>query len=272
MKSCITISLVEEARGGPFVLWDGLEKSISLAAEIGYDAVEIFAAGAEAIDAKSLQKMLADSGLKLAALGTGAGWVKHKLQLADADAGRRDEAKKFVRSIIDLAGQFGASAIIGSMQGPSGHTGDAETARGYLCDALQDGGSHAAQYDVPLIYEPLNRYETRQCCTVADGVRMVESLSTDNVRLLCDLFHMNIEESDVAGALVAGGKWVGHIHFVDSNRRPVGLGHMNFTPIIAALRSIDYQGYLCAEALPYPDPHEAARQTMRAYKYWTQSA
>ncbi|TWU57031.1 D-tagatose 3-epimerase [Rubripirellula tenax] len=273
MKSCITISLVEEARGGPFVLWDGLEKSIAFAAELGYDAVEIFAAdfagGPESIDAAALKSMLDNAGLKCAAFGTGAGWVKHKLQLADPDAGRRSTARDFVRTIIDFAGQFGASAIIGSMQGPSGHTGDLETARGYLCEALQDGGAHAVQYGVPLIYEPLNRYETRQCCTVAQGVSMLESLATDNVRLLCDLFHMNIEESSIADALITGGKHVGHIHFVDSNRRPVGLGHMQFGPIIAALRKIGYDGYLCAEAFPFPDPHEAARQTMRAYRYWT---
>ena len=124
MKSCITISLVEEARGGPFVLWDGLERSIQFAAELGYDAVEIFAPGVEAIDPDGLGKMLDQAGLKLAALGTGAGWVKHQLQLADPDdAGRREEAKKFVRSIIDCAGAFEACAIIGSMQGHVGKTG-----------------------------------------------------------------------------------------------------------------------------------------------------
>ena len=271
MKSCITISLVEEARGGPFVLWDGLEESIAFAGELGYDAVEIFAPGVEVIDADALQRMLDNAGLKLAALGTGAGWVKHRLQLADADEGQRNKAREFVRSVIDCAGPLGASAIIGSMQGPSGHTGDAETARGYLCEALEDGGAHAAQYNVPLIYEPLNRYETRQCCTVAEGVELLESLTSDNVRLLCDLFHMSIEESDIADALVRGGKWVGHIHFVDSNRRPVGLGHMQYGRIIEALRAIDYDGYLCAEAFPYPNPHEAARQTMRAFRYWTQN-
>jgi sugar phosphate isomerase/epimerase len=272
MKSCITISLVEEARGGPFVLWDGLEKSIALAAELGYDAVEIFAPGPESINVNSLGKLLESSGLKLAALGTGAGWVKHRLHLADPEASRRDQALAFVRSIIDTAGQLGGSAIIGSMQGPSGYTGDAESARMYLHDALEQSGAHAAQYQVPLIYEPLNRYETRQCCTVSDGVALIQSLSTDNVRLLCDLFHMNIEETSIADALVAGGRWVGHIHFVDSNRRPVGLGHMQFGPIIAALRKINYQGYLCAEAFPYPDLHEAARQTMRAFLYWTQAS
>ena len=41
MKSCITISLVEEARGGPFVLWDGLEKSIAFAAELGLSLIHI---------------------------------------------------------------------------------------------------------------------------------------------------------------------------------------------------------------------------------------
>ncbi|WP_442509718.1 TIM barrel protein [Novipirellula sp. SH528] len=271
MKSCITISLVEEARGGPFVLWDGLEKSIAFAGELGYDAVEIFAPGTEAIDADKLTSMLDKAGLKLAALGTGAGWVKHKLQLADADAAKREQAKKFVRDVIDLAGKFGASAIIGSMQGRSDAVVDAPTARKYLCEALEDGGSHAAQYNVPLIYEPLNRYETNQCCTVADGVKLLDSLSTKNVTLLCDLFHMNIEEADIAEALISGGDKVGHIHFVDSNRRPVGCGHMQYGRIIAALRQINYQGYLCAEAFAWPNPEEAARQTMRAYKYWTQS-
>jgi sugar phosphate isomerase/epimerase len=269
MKSCITISLVEEARGGPFVLWDGLEESIDFAAELGYDAVEIFSPAPESLDIDSIGKRLESAGISLAALGTGAGWVKHRLQLADADPAHRKRARAFVRGTINAAGPLGASAIIGSMQGPSGHTGDAETARGYLCEALEDGGEQAARYDVPLIYEPLNRYETRQCCTVADGVRILESLSTDNVRLLCDLFHMNIEETSIADALIHGGKWVGHIHFVDSNRRPAGLGHLQFGPILDALRQINYAGYLCAEAFPYPNPQEAAKQTMRAFRYWT---
>jgi len=268
MKSAVTISLVAEARGGPFVLWDDLEAGCRAAREIGFDAVEIFTPSPDAVDPVFLRRLLGDLGLELAAVGTGAGWVKHKLTLALPEAAKRQQARDFIRSIIDFAGPFGAPAIVGSMQGRSGDGVDRITARAYLAENLELLGEHAGQYGVPLIYEPLNRYETDQVNRVADGVQLLDQLSTRNVRLLCDLFHMNIEETDVADALRAGGTHVGHVHFVDSNRRPVGLGHLDVRPIIAALRDIGYAGYLSAEAFPYPAPRVAAEQTMRAYRYW----
>ncbi len=267
MKSCVTISLVEEARGGPFVLWDGLAAGCRTAAELGYDAVEVFAPGPDAVDPQQLRNLLDEHQLALAAVGTGGGWVKHRLHLALPDAQQRTQAIDFIKSMIDFGGPLGASAIIGSMQGSSSAEVDKSTARSFLAEALDQLGQHAAQYQVPLIYEPLNRYETNQVNTVADGVALLGELSTDNVKLLCDLFHMHIEETDLATALRTGGDHVGHVHFVDSNRRPVGYGHMEFRPIIDALQDIDYQGYLSAEAFPYPDPLAAATQTMRAFKY-----
>jgi sugar phosphate isomerase/epimerase len=143
---------------------------------------------------------------------------------------------------------------------------DREAARGYLADALEALGDHASTYGVPLIYEPLNRYETNMANTVADGVALLGSLATRNVTLLADLFHMNIEESDIAAALRAGGGHIGHVHFVDSNRRPAGCGHIDYRPIAEALRAIGYDRYASAEALPYPDPDEAARRTIDAFR------
>ncbi len=266
MRSAITISLVAQARGGPFVYWDDLAESVRAAAELGYDAVEIFAPGPESIDPVALRQLLAEHRLQLAAVGTGAGWVLHKLQLCDADPAKREAAKGFIRSMILFGAQFNAPAIIGSMQGRWSAEVDRETALGYLGEALTELGADAARYTVPLIYEPLNRYETNLVNRLEDGMALLKSLGTVNVRLLADLFHMNIEETDSAAALRAAGALVGHVHFVDSNRRPAGNGQIAFEPIIEALREIPYSGYLSAEAFAWPDSPTAARQTMETYR------
>jgi sugar phosphate isomerase/epimerase len=41
---------------------------------------------------------------------------------------------------------------------------------------------------------------------------------------------------------------------------------MDFEPIVAAVREIGYDGYFGAEALPYPSPAEAARQTVTKFR------
>ena len=97
-------------------------------------------------------------------------------------------------------------------------------------------------------------------------MRLLQGLGTDNVMLLADFFHMNIEEADLPAALRSGAGRIGHVHFVDSNRRPAGCGHTDFGPIAAALRDIGYDGYVSAEALPYPNPVEAASLTIQAYR------
>ena len=266
MKSAVTISVVEQAKAGPFVFHDDIEAGCKKAAELGFDAVELFTPGPQALEGIDLKAILDENGLALAAVGTGAGMVIHGLNLCDPSADKRAEAVEFIKKIIDMGAPFGAPAILGSMQGRWGGDVDKETALGYLRAGLNEIGAYAAEQGVRFIYEPLNRYETNLINTVADGVAMMESLDTDNVTLLADLFHMNIEEANLADAIRTGGKHIGHIHFVDSQRSPAGLGHMDYQPIIAALKEIGYEGYLCAEAFPHPDSDAAAKQTIDMFK------
>ncbi len=266
IRSCVTVSLVPEARGGPFVFWDDLPAACRTAAELGFDAVEIFAPSAEALDAAVVRPLLAEYSLQLAAVGTGAGWVRHKLQLCDPDANARARAIEFIRSIIDAGAALGAPAIIGSMQGRWGSGVSIETARTWLAEAIEVLGEHARQRGVMLLVEPLNRYETNLLNTIDSGCEFLATLDTRNVRLLADLFHMNIEETSIAAAIARGAGAIGHVHFVDSNRRAAGCGHLGFTPIAAALQESGYEGYVSAEALSYPSADEAARLTMAAYR------
>ncbi len=264
--SSVTVSLVNEARGGPFVFWDNLTEACQIAAELQFDAIEIFAPEPEVLQSSQTAKLLSDHGLKLAAVGTGAGWVKHQLHLTMPEKNDRRKAIDFIKSMIEAGAQNKAPAIIGSMQGRWGNGVDAPTALAYLSEALDELGSFADSFNVPLIFEPLNRYETNLIRTVQEGLMLLLRLSTNNVRLLADLFHMNIEEASMADAIRQSGNKIGHVHFVDSNRRPAGDGHLQFAEISDALREIGYSGYASAEALPWPDSRKAAETTINTFR------
>lgn len=265
IRSGVTISLIPQAKGGPFVFWDDLPGACGKAKSLGFDGVEIFAPSGAAIAGTNLKSLLGDQNLRLAAVGTGGGWVLHRLTLTGPDSSARTQARDFIRGIIDAGGAFGAPAIVGSMQGRWDEQTSRDVALGRLREALDELGRHAKQYNVPLLFEPLNRYESNLINSIDDGLALIQSLGKSNVKLLADLYHMNIEEADPAGALKAGGKAIGHVHFADSNRRPIGLGHSDMTRIAGALRDIGYDGYMSAECLPYPDSNAAAKKTIESF-------
>lgn len=262
----VTVCLIPEAKGGPFVLWDDLPAALRLASELGFDAVELFPPEPDALDPAAVRQTLDQHHLAVSAIGSGAGWVRHKLSLTHPDPGHRETAQTFVRSMIDFAAEFTAPVIIGSMQGRWGDGVSRDQALAYLAAGLGRLGEYAGSKGTVLLYEPLNRYETNLINTIEEGVRFLKTLPTTNVKLLADLFHMNIEEADLAGAIRAGGAHIGHIHFADSNRRPAGLGHLPLGPVVAAVRDIGFAGYFAAEAFPYPNPRDAAKQTIEKFR------
>lgn len=266
MKSAVTVSLVPQAKGGPFVFWNGLADAFTHAAKLGFDAVEIFPPSADALDVAEVKRLGAEHRLSIAALGTGAGWVVQKLRLTDPDAAIRAQAREFIRGIIDKGGALGAPTILGSMQGRWEGDVTRDQALGWLAEALEDLGEHAARFGVPFLYEFLNRYETNLFNRLADTDAFLRTLRTRNVRILADLFHMNIEERDLSAAFRESGALVGHVHFADSNRQAIGAGHTDIDAVIRALRDIGYAGYLSAEILPLPDSISAARQTIDSFR------
>jgi len=268
IRSAVTVCLVAEARKGPFVFHGDLVASCERAAAAGFDAVEIFPAHADDLDGLQLRDLLQVHGLGLAAMGTGAGWLRRKLSLTDPDPHVRMCARDFAGAIVDFAGGFGAPAILGSMQGRVADGVPRDQAMAWLREELDQLGPRAHALGVPFLYEPLNRYETNLFNTLAEALAFLDTLRTRNVKLLVDLFHANIEEADLAAAIRLAGPAVGHIHFADSNRQAVGFGHTDIAPVAQALRDIGYQGCVSAEVLPLPDPDTAARQTMESFRRW----
>ncbi len=218
------------------------------------------------VDVGLLKELLQRYDLKLAAMGTGAGWLTQQLSLTSTDPNIAQRATEFIRSIIDVAGQFGAPTIVGSMQGRIPTASERESLMAQLALALEDLGEHAAKFQVPLLIEPLNRYETNVFTDLETTAAWVQSLNTKNIRILADMFHMNIEEADLGESIRRFGTLIGHLHFADSNRRAVGLGHTPVEGLIEALREIGYSGYLSAEVFPLPTPEAAAESTIASFR------
>jgi sugar phosphate isomerase/epimerase len=266
VKSCVTVALVPSIKKGPWIYWKPPEASFAKAAALGFDAVELFTASVDAFDPGALAALAERHRLAVAAVGTGAGKVLHGLTLTHPDPALRARAVKFIEGMIDFGARLAAPAIIGSMQGKVEEGIERPQALAWLAEGLAALGRRAADRGVRLLIEPLNRYETDILNRLGDAAGLVKSLGVGAVALLADLFHMNIEEITIAGALREAGPLIGHLHFADSHRGPVGTGHTDMEPVVRVLREIGYRGYASAEAFPWPDPDAAAAQTMKAYR------
>ncbi|HEX5024258.1 MAG TPA: sugar phosphate isomerase/epimerase family protein [Agriterribacter sp.] len=268
MKSAVTIALVPQIKTGPWVYWEDLEAGMEKAAALGFDAVELFTASGNAVDFNALKKFTEKYDIEVCAVGTGAGKVVQGLTLTDPDAGVRARATAFISEMIDFGAGFKAPVIIGSMQGNIPQGVERTIALRWLSEGISILASRAEKKGVRLIYEPLNRYETNIFNCFADAVAWLKTLDTNNIQLLADLFHMNIEEQSIPGTIEQYGSFIGHVHFADSNRRAMGMGHTAMDGITKALQSISYKGYLSAEIFPWPDSDTAARQTIDSFNTW----
>jgi sugar phosphate isomerase/epimerase len=257
---------VEEARGGPFVYHDGFRDGCERAAKLGFDGVEIFAPGPDAISVEEVKSIAGDLGLGVAAVGTGAGMILHGHSLSNADDASRLNAIDFAKSMVDFGAEFGAPAIVGSMQGRVDSTDERSDAVNRLTDSMAVLAENAEIKTVPILFEPINRYESNLINTVGDAAELIRKSGNSTIRVMADLFHMNIEEVDVAEEIRHHNDFIGHVHFADSNRLAVGMGHTDMAPIAQALKDINFDGYCSAEIFPKPDSDAAANQTIESFR------
>lgn len=104
---------------------------------------------------------------------------------------------------------------------------------------------NAKEENVSLMVEPLNRYSTPYCCTYSDVIPLIESC--DDLELVLDTFHMNIEENSFEETILSSQSSLSHMHFADNNRMMPGYGHIDFDTIIKTLKKVSYKGKISFE-------------------------
>ena len=112
---------------------------------------------------------------------------------------------------------------------------------------LRELAKYARNYNVELLIEPLNRYSTPVCTEVEDAKYIIDLINQENVGMLLDTFHMNIEEDSIHNAIIRSNTMLKHVHISDNNRKMPGLAHIDFKSIIIALKKIKYSKYLTFE-------------------------
>jgi sugar phosphate isomerase/epimerase len=98
-----------------------------------------------------------------------------------------------------------------------------------------------------IFLEPLNRYEARYLRTIGHAAELCEQVDSPRVKVMADLFHMNIEEANPAQALKEVSTHVGHVHLADSQRLEPGKGHLNLVSAFRALREIGFENWFALE-------------------------
>jgi sugar phosphate isomerase/epimerase len=260
MKLSIAIADTQ-ALPSAFVVFRGFDKCIPKAASYGYQGIELALKRAEEIDPVHLRKLLDENGMEVSCISTGQVYADGGLMLTHESEKVRQEVKAIFRAFIDLAADFGGIVNIGRVRGLIG-----KRSRSYVEELFVEAARELCEYallkKVCLILEPVNRYEIDFINTVDEGVELMKKVGMPNMKLMPDLFHMNIEDANIGSELAANIGFIEYIHVADSNRLAPGWGHTGFAPIFQSLLQAGYDGWLSAEILPRPDPDSAARQTI----------
>ncbi len=245
----------------PLLFAGDVEQAARAAGELGFDGIEINTKGPEELPVATLRRLLQENQLQLVTLSSGRIYVEEKATLSDPDPEVRRRVIARVQRLAEMAAEFQAPLVIGLLRGQHLVDGDAEKTIALFADSAATIAETAGRLGIDIYIEAINRYETPLLNTAEQTNAVVGQIGAPNVKVLLDVFHMNIEEVSIAEAIRSTGDLLGHFHVADSNRHAPGMGHVDFAEIGTALRDIRYRGWVSGEHLPLPDSYTAARIT-----------
>ena len=214
-----------------------------------YDGVELLADFTR-YSAKEAQQILREYDLTVFSL------TPDNVDLAHPETAVRQQAIDYYMRLLDFAVDLGHPLV--SCHGYVGRIRPLTTMaeeKEWLMMTVRYIAEEAQKRALRLVFEVLNRYETHLINTATEALTFLEALNCDNVGVLLDAYHMNIEEQDAATAIRTMGDKLWLYHMADSNRQAIGRGHTKLGAHLWALEDIGYDGPIIMECTaPGPDP------------------
>jgi sugar phosphate isomerase/epimerase len=178
------------------------------------------------------------------------------VDIAHPDNDVREAALRYYFRLVDFSAELGQPIISchGFVSRYSAISSQADESS-LLATSVRDIANYASRSGLNVVFEVLNRYETHLINTADQALGLLEEVAVDNLSILLDAYHMNIEERDPVASIHHVGNKLGLYHAADSNREAIGNGHVDFASQLQALAAINYHGPVILECTaPGPDP------------------
>ena len=228
-------------------------------ADLGFDVLEVCIEDPGLVDASAIRQAAGEAGVGISVCGA----FGPDRDVSHEDPERRRAGIDYLKFCIGLAADVGSADVIGPMYSATGKARliseeERERQRGWAADGLSEAADYAGERGVGLAIEPLNRFETDMVNTVEQGLDLCERIGRENVGLLLDTFHMNIEEKSIPDAIRTAGDRLRHFHSCENDRGAPGSGHVDWAATFEALSDVGYDGLVVIESFT-PEIKEIAR-------------
>ncbi len=228
-------------------------------AGFGYDVIEVCVENPALLTADALNAAARANGLVIGICGA----FGPDRDLSHEDPSRRAAGIAYVKACVDLAAAVGSPHVAGPMYSATGKTrmlapDSRAQQRAWAADSIREVADYADERGIRLAIEPLNRFETDLVNTIEQGLELCALTGRENVGLLIDTFHMNIEEKNIGDAVRLAGEKVFHVQVSENDRGTPGSGHVPWSEFFAALDDISYGGQIVVESF-LPTVAEIAR-------------
>ena len=232
--------------------WDtDFNPYVDKVADLGFDVLEVNAGTIARMTFKERKRLKNHAEARGIGLSYCVG-LPAAFDLAAEDASVRNNGLKYLAEITRGIGEMGGDRLSGIIYSywpalmPEGVTDK----RPYLdrsVESMRKAIKVAEDNNVVYNMEVVNRFEQYLMNTAEEAVEYVRRVDSPNAKILLDTFHMNIEEDTIGAALETAGSYLGHIHLGENNRKPPGHGHIPWHELAAAVRKINYQGWMVME-------------------------
>lgn len=218
--------------------------------ELGFDVLEVSAAGIVQMTDNQLEELKETAKNCSLTLTACIGLPKDK-DVSSENEETRQKGLNYMKQILDALYKADIHLIGGIIYAywPVDYNlpFDKEKAREISLKSVRELADYAAPYQITLALETVNRFEHYLFNDAAEATQFVKDVNKDNVKVMLDAFHMNIEEDNFGDAIRNTGSYLGHFHIGECNRKVPGKGRMPWAEIGQALHDIHYNGCVVME-------------------------